>query len=226
MLAPRGADDDAPRRPLRRHRRRQLRGRNMLHRPPRRGRLGGAGRRARPLSPRARDARPRCATRRSSPPGTASPSPGLAVAGRVLERAALRAAAPRAATFVLARCARRAPRAQLEGRTHRRGGFLDDHAFLTAGCWTSTRRPSIAAGWRRRWRWPRRRSAGSPTRRWLVHDRRRSRGADRARKARLRRRRTVGDSVALLSAMRLSTLTTDDRWRAVADRALASLAPA
>ena len=32
-----------------------------------------------------------------------------------------------------------------------------------------------------------------------------------------------GTSVALLNALRLATFTADDRWRAIADRALASL---
>ena len=34
-----------------------------------------------------------------------------------------------------------------------------------------------------------------------------------------------GTSVALLNALRLATFTSDDRWRAIADRAFAALAP-
>ena len=33
-----------------------------------------------------------------------------------------------------------------------------------------------------------------------------------------------GTSVALLNALRLATFTSDDRWRAIADRAFAALA--
>ncbi|MES1165463.1 MAG: thioredoxin domain-containing protein [Verrucomicrobiota bacterium] len=153
---------------------------------------------------------------------------GLAVAGRVLDEPRYVAAAARAANFVLGtmRVDGRLARSWKDGRTGA-AGFLEDHAFLTAGLLdlfeaTADRRWLESAL-----------SVGEETERlfadsaggWFMtagdHERliaREKPAYDGAEPS--------GTSVALLSVMRLATLTTDDRWRAVADRALASLAPA
>ncbi|MES1206957.1 MAG: thioredoxin domain-containing protein [Pseudomonadota bacterium] len=152
----------------------------------------------------------------------------LAVAGRVLNEPRYVAAAARAATFVLGtmRVDGRLARSWKDGRTGA-AGFLEDHAFLTAGLLdlfeaTADRRwlaealsvadateqlfADSAGGWFM--------TAGDHER-LIAREKPAYDGAEPS-----------GTSVALLSAMRLSTMTTDDRWRAVADRALASLAPA
>ncbi len=120
---------------------------------------------------------------------------GLAVAGRVLNEPRYVAAAARAATFVLGtmRVEGRLARSWKDGRTGA-AGFLEDHAFLTAGLLDL-----FEATADRRWLEAALSTADeterlfADRRRWVVHDRRRSRAADRARKARLRRRRAVGD---------------------------------
>ncbi len=153
---------------------------------------------------------------------------GLAVAGRVLNEPRYVAAAARAATFVLEtmRVEGRLARSWKDGRTGA-AGFLEDHAFLTAGLLDL-----FEATADRRWLEAALSTAdqterlfADPAGGWFMtaadHERliaREKPAYDGAEPS--------GTSVALLSAMRLATLTTDDRWRAVADRALASLTAA
>jgi uncharacterized protein len=151
---------------------------------------------------------------------------GFALAGRVLNEPRYVAAAARAATFVLGemRPGGRLVRSWKEGRTGV-PAFLDDQAFLTAGLldlYEATFEPrwleaalAISDDTERRFADP----AGG----WFMtaddHERliaREKPAYDGAEPA--------GVSVALLSIMRLGTFTTDDRWRAIADRALAGLA--
>jgi uncharacterized protein YyaL (SSP411 family) len=151
---------------------------------------------------------------------------GFAVAGRVLDEPRYVAAAARAATFVLGemRPGGRLVRSWKEGRTGV-AAFLDDQAFLTAGLldlYEATFEPrwleaalAMAEDTERRF--------GDPAGGWFMtaadHERliaREKPAYDGAEPA--------GVSVALLSALRLGTFTTDDRWRAIAERALAGLA--
>ncbi len=153
---------------------------------------------------------------------------GFAVAGRVLDEPRYVAAAARAAEFVLARMRPdgRLARSWKDGRTGAMG-FLEDHAFVAAGLIdlfeaTAERRwlesaLELAAETERLFADP----AGG----WFMtaadHERliaREKPAYDGAEPS--------GTSVALLSALRLHTFTTDDRWRAVADRAFGALAPA
>ncbi|HVY38081.1 MAG TPA: thioredoxin domain-containing protein [Polyangia bacterium] len=152
---------------------------------------------------------------------------GLAVAGRVLNEPRYVEAAARAATFVLdtMRVDGRLARSWKDGRTGA-AGFLEDHAFLTAGLLDL-----FEATAERRWLEAALSIAGEterlftdPAGGWFMtaadHERliaREKPAYDGAEPS--------GTSVALLSAMRLATLTTDDRWRAIAERALTSLAP-
>jgi uncharacterized protein YyaL (SSP411 family) len=150
---------------------------------------------------------------------------GFAVAGRVLDEPRYVAAAARAASFVLERMrpAGRLVRSWKDGRTGV-AAFLDDQAFLTAGLLdlyeaTFDRRwleaaLALASETERRFAAP----AGG----WFMtagdHERliaREKPAYDGAEPS--------GSSVALLSALRLHTFTGDDRWRSIADRALASL---
>jgi uncharacterized protein YyaL (SSP411 family) len=151
---------------------------------------------------------------------------GLAVAGRVLGEPRYVAAAARAAAFVLGplRPEGRLARSWKDGRAGA-PGFLEDHAFVTAGLLDL-----FEATAERRWLDAALELAGEterlfadPAGAWFMtagdHERliaREKPAYDGAEPS--------GTSVALLSALRLHTLTTDDRWRAVADRAFASLA--
>jgi uncharacterized protein len=154
---------------------------------------------------------------------------GLAVAGRVLDEPRYVAAAARAASFVLGtlRVEGRLARSWKEGRAGA-PGFLEDHAFVTAGLLDL-----FEATAERRWLDAALEVAGETERLfgdtevggWFMtaadHERliaREKPAYDGAEPS--------GTSVALLSALRLHTLTTDDRWRAVAERAFASLAGA
>ena len=136
-------------------------------------------------------------SRRQDPRGLERPGDlGAAVAGRLFDEPRYVAAAARAATFLLDRCARAGAlaRSAKDGRAGG-AGFLDDYAFVCAGPHRPLRGDaSSRAGCGRRSRSPTRPSAlfADPSGR-LVHDRRRSRAADRAREARLRRRRAFGD---------------------------------
>jgi uncharacterized protein YyaL (SSP411 family) len=151
---------------------------------------------------------------------------GFAVAGRVFDEPRYVAAAARAATFVLGemRPGGRLVRSWKDGRMGV-AAFLDDQAFLTAGLldlYEATFDPSwleaalaLADDTERRF--------GDPAGGWFMtaddHERliaREKPAYDGAEPA--------GVSVALLSALRLGTFTTDDRWRAIAARALAGLA--
>jgi hypothetical protein len=151
---------------------------------------------------------------------------GFAVAGRILGEPRYVAAAARAATFVLERM-------RPEGRLARswkdgRAGvpaFLDDQAFLTAGLLDL-----YEATFERRWleaalalAEETERRFADPAGGWYMtagdHEKliaREKPAYDGAEPS--------GASVALLSALRLATFTSDDRWRAVADRGFASLA--
>ncbi len=152
---------------------------------------------------------------------------GLAVAGRVLGEPRYVTAAVRAASFLLGalKPGGRLARSWKDGRAGA-PGFLEDHAFVTAGLLdlfeaTAERRwldaalelaneterlfgDTAAGGWFM--------TAGDHER-LIAREKPTYDGAEPS-----------GTSVALLSALRLHTLTTDDRWRAVADRAFASLA--
>jgi len=151
---------------------------------------------------------------------------GFAVAGRVLNEPRYVAAATRAAEFVLGkmRPAGRLARSWKDGRTGAMG-FLEDYAFVTAGLIDL-----FEATAQRRWLEAALELAGEterlfadPAGGWFMtaadHEKliaREKPAYDGAEPS--------GTSVALLSALRLHTFTTDDRWRAVADRAFASLA--
>jgi len=151
---------------------------------------------------------------------------GFAVAGRVLGEPRYVAAAARAASFVLERMRPdgRLVRSWKDGRAGV-AAFLDDQAFLTAGLLDL-----YEATFERRWLEEALALADDTERRfadpaggWFMtagdHERliaREKPAYDGAEPS--------GVSVALLSALRLATFTTDERWRAVADRAFASLA--
>jgi uncharacterized protein YyaL (SSP411 family) len=150
----------------------------------------------------------------------------LAVAGRVLDEPRYLAAAARAAAFVLGplRPQGRLARSWKDGRAGA-PGFLEDHTFVTAGLLDL-----FEATADRRWLEgaldladQTERLFGDPGGGWFMtaadHERliaREKPAYDGAEPS--------GTSVALLSALRLHTLTTDDRWRAIADRAFGSLA--
>ncbi len=151
----------------------------------------------------------------------------LAVAGRVLNEPRYVKAAARAADFVLGRMRPegRLARSWKDGRTGAMG-FLEDHSFVTAGLIDL-----FEATADRRWLQAALELAGETERLfadqaggWFMtaadHERliaREKPAYDGAEPS--------GTSVALLSTLRLHTFTTDDRWRAVADGAFASLAP-
>jgi uncharacterized protein len=151
---------------------------------------------------------------------------GFAVAGRVLDEPRYLAAAARAASFVLDRMRPegRLVRSWKEGRTGA-AAFLDDQAFLTAGLLDL-----YEATFERRWLEAALTLADETERRfadpaggWFMtagdHEKliaREKPAYDGAEPS--------GASVALLSALRLYTFTSDDRWRVIAERALASLA--
>jgi len=152
----------------------------------------------------------------------------FAVAGRILGEPRYINAATRAASFVLGemRPNGRLCRSWKDGRAGV-AGFLDDQAFLTAGLIDL-----YEASFDRRWLEAALDLAAETDRRfadpaggWFMtagdHERLIARekpirdGAEPS-----------GISVALLSALRLATFTGDDRWRAIADRAFASLSGA
>ncbi|HMC94359.1 MAG TPA: thioredoxin domain-containing protein, partial [Polyangia bacterium] len=152
----------------------------------------------------------------------------FAVAGRILGEPRYINAATRAASFVLGemRPNGRLCRSWKDGRAGV-AGFLDDQAFLTAGLIDL-----YEASFDRRWLEAALDLAAETDRRfadpaggWFMtagdHERLIARekpirdGAEPS-----------GTSVALLSALRLATFTGDDRWRAIADRAFASLSGA
>jgi uncharacterized protein len=151
---------------------------------------------------------------------------GFAVAGRVLGEPRYVAAAARAATFVLEqmRPGGRLVRSWKEGRTGV-PAFLDDQAFLTAGLLDL-----YEATFERRWleaalavAEETERCFADPAGGWFMT------GGDHERliareKPAYDGAEPSGTSVALLSTLRLATFTSDDRWRAIADRAFASLA--
>jgi uncharacterized protein len=149
----------------------------------------------------------------------------FAVVGRVLGEARYVDAAARAAGFVWTdmRPDGRLVRSWKDGRTGV-AGFLDDHAFLTAGLIDL-----YEASFDRRWLEAALDLAAETERRfadpaggWFMT------AADHERL--IAREKPVqdgaepsGTSVALLSVLRLHTFTGDDQWRAIAQRALASL---
>jgi uncharacterized protein YyaL (SSP411 family) len=151
---------------------------------------------------------------------------GFAVAGRVLDEPRYVAAAARAANFVLERMRPdgRLVRSWKEGRTGV-AAFLDDQAFLTAGLLDL-----YEATFERRWleaalalAHETERRFADPAGGWFMT-------ADDHEKLIAREKPAYdgaepsGTSVALLSIQRLHTFTSDDRWRTIAGRALASLA--
>jgi uncharacterized protein YyaL (SSP411 family) len=151
----------------------------------------------------------------------------FAVGGRVFGEPRYVDAAARAAGFVLDRMrpGGRLARSAKEGRAGA-AGFLDDYAFVCAGLidlFEATFEP----------RWLREAIAladeierlfADPAGGWFMtaadHERliaREKPAYDGAEPS--------GTSVALLCALRLATFTSDDRWRAIADRAFAAVAP-
>lgn len=151
----------------------------------------------------------------------------LARGGRVLDEPRFTAAAVGAADFALGTLADgdRLYRSALDG-TASGPAFLDDYAFLVAGLldlWDATGDPrwlaralalqrtmdrrfaDPAGGWFR---------TADDHERLLVREKPDYDGAEPA-----------GSSVAVLNALRLHELTTDDAWRAIADRALVAAAP-
>jgi len=151
----------------------------------------------------------------------------FAVAGRIFDEPRYVTAAARAATFLLEtmRPGGRLARSAKDGRAGA-AGFLDDYAFTCAGLielYEATFDP----------RWLRdaialaddvERLFADPAGGWFMT------AADHE-KLIAREKPTYdgaepsGTSVALLNALRLATFTSDDRWRAIADRAFASIAP-
>jgi uncharacterized protein YyaL (SSP411 family) len=150
-----------------------------------------------------------------------------AVAGRIFDERRYVDAAGRAATFVLEkmRPGGRLARSAKDGRPGA-AGFLEDYAFVCAGLidlFEATFDP----------RWLRdaialaddtERLFADPAGGWFMtaddHERliaREKPAYDGAEPS--------GTSVALLNALRLGAFTTDDRWRAIADRAFAAIAP-
>ena len=153
---------------------------------------------------------------------------GFAVAGRVLGEPRYVEAAARAAAFVLGqmRPQGRLVRSWKDGRPGVTA-FLDDYAFLIAGLLDL-----FEASFQRRWLEAAlalademQRRFADPAGGWFMtaddHEQliaREKPAYDGAEPS--------GASVALLSVQRLHTFTSDDRWRAVADKALANLAAA
>ncbi|HEX3906140.1 MAG TPA: thioredoxin domain-containing protein [Polyangia bacterium] len=150
---------------------------------------------------------------------------GFAVGGRILNEPRYLATAARAAAFVLERMRPdgRLTRSWKDGRTGV-PAFLDDYAFLTAGLldlyeatferrWleaalaladeTEHRFADPAGGWF---------MTAADHEQLIAREKPAYDGAEPS-----------GASVALLSAQRLHTFTSDDRWRTVAERGLASL---
>jgi len=151
----------------------------------------------------------------------------FAVAGRMFDEPRYVAAAVRAASHLLEnmRPGGRLARSAKDGRAGG-AGFLDDYAFVCAGLidlYEATFEP----------RWLREAIAladdverlfGDPAGGWFMtaadHEQLIARekptydGAEPS-----------GTSVALLNALRLGTFTSDDRWRAIADRAFAAITP-
>ena len=151
----------------------------------------------------------------------------FAVGGRAFSEPRYVAAAARAAAYLLERMrpGGRLARSAKDGRTGV-AGFLDDYAFTCAGLidlFEATFEP----------RWLREAIAlageverlfADPAGGWFMtaadHERliaREKPAYDGAEPS--------GTSVALLNALRLATFTSDDRWREVADRAFAAIAP-
>ena len=152
----------------------------------------------------------------------------FAIGGRVFAEPRYVDAAARAATFLLERMR---PDGRL-ARSHKDGrnsvaGFLDDYAFVCAGLIDMFEATSD-----RRWLQhaitlaeETERLFADPTGGWFMaaadHERliaREKPAYDGAEPS--------GTSVALRNVLRLATFTSDDRWRAIADGALAALAPA
>jgi uncharacterized protein YyaL (SSP411 family) len=151
---------------------------------------------------------------------------GFAVAGRVFGEPRYVTAAARAATFILdrMRVSGRLARSFKDGRPGP-AGFLDDYAFLTAGLLEL-----FEAGGERRFLEAATALAEDTER--LFADAERGGWFMTAgdQEAMLAREKPAydgaepsGTSVALLNALRLSTYTGDDRWRARADRGFAAV---
>jgi uncharacterized protein len=149
-----------------------------------------------------------------------------AVAGRIFDERRYLDAGARAATFVLERMrpGGRLARSAKDGRTGV-AGFLDDYAFVCAGL-IDLYEATFEARWLREaiaLADEVERLFADPAGGWFMtagdHERLIARekptydGAEPS-----------GTSVALLNALRLATFTSDDRWRAIADRAFAAIA--
>ncbi len=150
---------------------------------------------------------------------------GLAVGGRVLDEPRYVEAAARAAAFILdhMRPAGRLGRSFKDGRVGV-AGFLDDYAFLAAGL-LDLYEASGDCRWLEgalRLGDDLERHFADPAGGWFMtasdHERliaREKPAYDGAEPS--------GSSVATLVALRLASFTSDDRWRVIADRALAAL---
>jgi uncharacterized protein YyaL (SSP411 family) len=150
-----------------------------------------------------------------------------AVAGRLFDERRYLDAAVGAATFLLERMRPdgRLARSAKDGRTGV-AGFLDDYAFVCAGL-IDLHEATFDPRWLREaiaLADETERLFADPTGGWFMtaadHERliaREKPAYDGAEPS--------GTSVALLNALRLATFTSDDRWRAIADRAFAALAP-
>jgi uncharacterized protein YyaL (SSP411 family) len=150
---------------------------------------------------------------------------GLAVGGRVLGEPRYVAAAGRAAHFLLERMREgdRLARSYKDGRKQAHG-FLEDQAFVAAGLldlFEATFEPrwfaealALSEGLEKHFVDPR----GG----WFMT-------ADDAEQLLAREKPSYdgaepsGTSVAILNALRLATFTSDDRWRAIAEKAFASV---
>jgi uncharacterized protein len=152
----------------------------------------------------------------------------FAFAGRVLGEPFYVDAAARAASFALAelRPAGRLVRSWKDGRAGV-AGFLDDHAFLTAGLLDL-----YEASFDRRWldaacdlAAETERHFADPAGGWFMTAGDQERLIAREKQAQ-DGAEPSGTSVALLDVLRLQTFTGGDHWRAIADRAFASLAGA
>jgi uncharacterized protein YyaL (SSP411 family) len=151
----------------------------------------------------------------------------FAVAGRMFDEPRYVTAAARAASFLLDRMrpGGRVARSAKDGRPGG-AGFLDDYAFACAGL-IDLYEATFEARWLREaiaLADDVERLFADPAGGWFMT------AADHE-KLIAREKPTYdgaepsGTSVALLNAVRLATFTSDDRWRAIADRAFASIGP-
>ncbi len=223
---------------LRRHRGRKLRGdpgrEHPQRRAPRRGRMGGAGAGARDAVRGARETRA-AAARRQAARGVERPHDLGAGGGRAdPRRAALRrGGGARRRLRARAHAAGGSAAAQLQGR-RRVGvgvgalGFLDDYAFVAAGLF-DLYEATFDVRWLREAlataEATERRFADAQRGGWYMTSDEHERLIAREKPA-YDGAEPSGTSVALRNALRAYAFTGDERWRGIAEKALASLRPA